>query len=81
MILAGPGDPIWIPEGCFMVKTEADVCDDGLPFGSVALKPFRGILIERIRFHNDTYVKAYVDGIGERLIKETSIMDMGVGNG
>ena len=64
-----------------MVKTESDVSDDGLPFGSVALKPIRGILLERIQFHNDIYVKAYVDGIGERLIKETSVMDMGVNNG
>lgn len=74
MIAASPGDPIWIPEGSFMTKDVGST--DGLPIGWVTTKPFRAILIEKIHYNHDTYVKAYVDGIGERILREASVMDM-----
>lgn len=76
MIIAGPGDPIWIPEGSFMSKDLESSIEEGLPIGWVTTKPFRAILIEKIHYNHDTYVKAYVDGIGERILRETSVRDM-----
>lgn len=74
MIVATPGDPIWIPEGSFMTKELES--GTGLPIGWVSTKPLRAILIEKIHYDHDTYVKAYVDGIGERILRETAVRDM-----
>lgn len=86
MLLADVGDPIWIPEGTFLMyehfestieKAEAQFLPPlGIPVGDFAKQPVRGIFLERIITRNETYIKAYVDMYGERLVLESDVKDM-----
>lgn len=86
MLLADVGDPIWIPEGTFLMyehfesvveRAESRLMPPaGIPVGDFAKQPVRGIFLERIVTRNETYIKAYVDMYGERLILESDVKDM-----
>lgn len=86
MLLANIGDPIWIPEGTFLMyehfesnieRAEARFLPPaGIPVGDFAKQPVRGIFLERIVTKNEIYIKAYVDMYGERLVLECDVKDM-----
>ena len=56
MISSQPGDPIWIREGVFIAN---EVCNTGLPVGTILKKPKRGIFLERKVINSRTYIKTY----------------------
>lgn len=74
MIAAIPGEPIWLREGVFVIKDL--YTDSGIPCGIFLNKPCRGIFLERKTIKSKTYIKAYVDNVGERLIEEDEVFDM-----
>jgi len=73
MILSLPGDPIWLREGVLITK---EIPSLGLPIGIILNKPCRGIFLERKTFNSKSYIKAYVDDIGERYIEEHEIIEL-----
>lgn len=73
MILSLPGDPIWLREGILITK---EIPSLGLPIGTILHKPCRGIFLERKTFNSKSYIKAYVDNIGERYIEEHEIIEL-----
>lgn len=73
MIMSLPGDPIWLREG---VLVSHDVSCIGLPIGIILDKPCRGIFLERKTVNSKTYVKAYVDNVGERYIDEDEVLEL-----
>jgi len=73
MISSQPGDPIWIREGVFIAN---EVCNTGLPVGTILNKPKRGIFLERKIINSKTYIKAYIDSIGERLVEECEVLEL-----
>lgn len=80
MLLADIGDPIWIPEGTFLLYEDYDWSrkgkKTGIPVGDFTKKPLRGIFLQRLTLKSDTYIKAFVDTYGQRLILESDIQDM-----
>lgn len=86
MLLADVGDPIWIPEGTFLMYEHFESAVEraesrflppaGIPVGDFAKQPVRGIFLERIMTKNEIYIKAYVDMYGERLVLESDVKDM-----
>jgi len=73
MISSQPGDPIWIREGVFIVN---EVCNTGLPVGTILKKPKRGIFLERKVINSRTYIKTYIDSIGERFVEECEVLEL-----
>lgn len=73
MITSLPGDPIWLREGVFISN---DVPLQGIPIGIILHKPCRGIFLERTIINSKSYIKAYVDSVGERFIEEDEVIDL-----
>jgi len=73
MITSQPGDPIWIREGVFVAN---EVCSVGLPIGTILNKPKRGIFLERKVINSRTYIKTYIDSIGERFVEESEVLEL-----
>ncbi len=73
MIMSSPGDPIWLREG---VLVSQHIPNFGLPIGIILSKPCRGIFLERKIINSRTYVKAYVDNIGERYVEEDEVLEL-----
>jgi hypothetical protein len=73
VIISQPGDPIWLREGVFIISS---IVDSGIPVGTTLDKPKRGLFIERQTIHGRDYIKAYIDGIGERLIQEIEVLEL-----
>jgi hypothetical protein len=73
MISSQPGDPIWIREGVFIAN---EVCNAGLPVGTILNKPKRGIFLERKIINSKTYIKTYIDSIGERFVEECEVLEL-----
>jgi len=73
MIMSSPGDPIWLREGVLISR---DVPNFGIPIGSILDKPCRGIFLERKIINSRTYIRAYVDNVGERYIDEDEVLEM-----
>lgn len=68
-----PGDPLWLREGILVIGNPEIT---GIPVGTILNKPCRGIFLERKTFNNISYVKAYVDSIGERYIEESEVIEL-----
>ena len=68
-----PGDPIWLREG-ILVISEPQMA--GMPVGIILNKPCRGIFLERKVLNSKTYIKAYVDDMGERYIEEEEVIEL-----
>lgn len=73
MITSQPGDPIWIREGVFVAN---EVCNTGLPIGTILKKPKRGIFLERKIINSRIYIKTYIDSIGERFVEESEVLEL-----
>jgi len=73
MIASLPGDPIWLREGVLITN---DIPLQGIPVGIVLHKPCRGIFLERKIINSRSYIKAYVDNVGERYIEEDEVIDL-----
>lgn len=73
MIVSLPGDPIWLREG---VLVSHDIPARGIPIGIILDKPCRGIFLERKTINSKSYVKAYVDNVGERYIDEDEVLEL-----
>jgi hypothetical protein len=73
MITSQPGDPIWIREGVFIAN---EVCNTGLPVGTILKKPKRGIFLERKIINSRIYIKTYIDSIGERFVEESEVLEL-----
>ena len=73
MIASLPGDPIWLREGILVIN---DAYQTGMPIGTILHKPCRGIFIERKTINSKTYIKAYVDDVGERYIEENEVIEL-----
>ena len=73
MITSQPGDPIWIREGVFVAN---EVCNTGLPIGTILKKPKRGIFLERKIINSRIYIKTYIDSIGERFVEECEVLEL-----
>ena len=78
MIAATPGDAIWLREGVFLIKDLYSEKGHGIPAGTFLNKPCRGIFLERKTIKSKSYIKAYVDDVGERLIEEDDVIDMNI---
>jgi hypothetical protein len=74
MIASLPGDPIWLREGTLIMSNPESTI--GIPVGIILNKPCRGIFLERRIVNSTTYVKAYVDDVGERYIEENEVMEL-----
>jgi hypothetical protein len=72
MISSQPGDPIWIREGVFV----ASEVGTGLPVGIILKKARRGIFIERKVINSRTYIKTYIDSLGERFVEEQEVLEL-----
>ena len=75
MIMSLPGDPIWLREGILVIG-EVQPPTGGLPVGFILDKPCRGIFLERKTINSKSYIKAYVDSIGERYIEENEVLEL-----
>jgi hypothetical protein len=75
MIMATVGEPIWLREGVFVIKTLSET-NSGLPVGTFLSKPSRGIFLDRKTYLSKAYIKAYVENLGERFIDEDEVQDM-----
>jgi hypothetical protein len=73
MITSAPGDPIWLRAGVLLITNISD--SSGLPVGRVLRTPRRGIFLDRKIVKNISYIKAYVENIGERLIEEDEVQE------
>lgn len=73
MLTSLPGDPIWLREG---VLVSNDVPAFGIPIGIILDKPCRGIFLERKIINSRSYIRAYVDNVGERLIEEDEVIQL-----
>lgn len=73
MIISLPGDPIWLREGILVAH---DLPQHGIPVGIILHKPCRGIFLERKTINSKSYIKAYVDSIGERYIEEDEVIEL-----
>lgn len=73
MIISLPGDPIWLREGILIAN---EVPMHGIPIGFILNKPCRGIFLERKTINNKSYIKAYVDNVGERFIDEDEVVEL-----
>ena len=76
MIMSLPGDPIWLREG---ILISSEVPSFGIPIGSFLNKPCRGIFLESKTINSKSYIKAYVDNIGERYIEEDQVIELSQG--
>lgn len=74
MIMSLPGDPIWLREGVFIIKEMHT--NHGIPSGIFLNKPCRGIFLERKTINSKSYIKAYVDNVGERLVEEDEVIEL-----
>lgn len=74
MIASLPGDPIWLREGVFLIKELYN--NHGIPSGIFLNKPCRGIFLERKTINSRSYIKAYVDNMGERLVEEDEVIEL-----
>lgn len=68
-----PGDAIWLREGIFIAK---EIPDSGIPIGVYLNKPKCAIFLERHTINSVTYIRTYIDNIGERLIEESEILSL-----
>lgn len=73
MIISLPGDPIWLREGVLIAY---DLPQHGIPVGTILHKPCRGIFLERKMINSKSYIKAYVDNVGERYIEEDEVIEL-----
>jgi len=73
MIMSLPGDPIWLREGILVAN---EVPSYGIPIGTILNKPCRGIFLERKTINSKSYIKAYVDNVGERFIDEDEVIEL-----
>jgi len=73
MIISLPGDPIWLREGILVAN---EVPQYGIPVGIILNKPCRGIFLERKTINSKSYIKAYVDNVGERYIEENEVIEL-----
>lgn len=73
MLLAGPGEPLWIRSDVSLYTEPLKV---GISPAIITKKPLRAIYIRRAFIHGNDYVVAYVDGYGERLIHLSDVRDM-----
>jgi hypothetical protein len=73
MAYSSPGDLLWIREGVFVAR---EIKTNGLPIGSVLQKPRYGIFLERQIINDISYVRTYIENVGERLIEEKDILEM-----
>lgn len=77
MIASLPGDPIWLREGVFVMSEIYS--EQGIPSGVFLNKPCRGIFLERKTIKSKTYIKAYVDNVGERFVEEDEVIELSRG--
>lgn len=77
MISSAPGDPIWLREGVFVIKQIGN--ENGIPVGTFLTSPHRGIYLDRKMYLSKSYIKAYVENIGERLIEEEEVLELNNG--
>lgn len=68
-----PGDPIWLREGILVAN---EIPQHGIPVGIILHKPCRGIFLERKTINSRSYIKAYVDNVGERYVEEEEVLEL-----
>lgn len=73
MLSSAVGEPLWIRSG---VCVYDDVYSKGLPVGVVLNTPLRAILLERVIVNSNKFIKAYVDGLGEKIILESDVIEL-----
>lgn len=73
MISAGIGEPLWIRSG---VCVYDNIYTKGLPVGVILNSPLRAILLERVVVNSRNFIKAYVDGLGEKIILESDVIEL-----
>lgn len=73
MLSSGIGEPLWIRSG---VCVYDNVYTKGLPVGVVLNAPLRAIFLERVVINSNKFVKAYVDGLGEKIILESDVIEL-----
>lgn len=73
MLASAIGEPLWIRSGVYVYD---NVHAKGLPVGIVLNSPLRAILLERVTVNSNKFVKAYVDGLGEKIILESDVIEL-----